>query len=32
MNQSFEIYSLKEFPEYYFKKVGEGAYGEVFIG
>ena len=32
MNQSVNIYYLKEFPEYYFKKVGEGTYGEVFLG
>ena len=31
MNQSVFIF-LEEFPGYKFKKVGEGAYGEVFLG
>jgi hypothetical protein len=32
MNQSVLVLSIEEFPGYYFKKVGEGAYGEVFLG
>ena len=32
MNPSVFIFSLEEFPGYKFKKVGEGAYGEVFLG
>ncbi len=32
MNHSVNIYSFEEFPGFYFKKVGEGAYGEVFVG
>ena len=32
MDQPVDIYELFEFPGYYFRKVGEGAYGEVFLG
>ena len=30
MNQPIRIVEINEFPGYYFRKVGEGAYGEVF--
>lgn len=32
MSQPVNIFTLVEFPEYYFTKIGEGAYGEVFRG